>query len=147
MAIRLHPALRLKGDVAVGHIRNSEGVKDKKVWGKRAKWVDYYGKIDGKTVGVALFDHPENHGHPCHWHARDYGLFAANPFGKHQFGGGKKRAGEMTLREGQTMRLRYRFYFHAGDTKQAGVAAEYAKFAKLPAATSIENDGQTGKKK
>ena len=147
MAIRLTPTLRLKGKVAAGHILNSEGDKDGKVWSKRAKWVDYYGQVAGKTLGVALFDHPNNHGHPCHWHARDYGLFAANPWGKHQFGGGKKRAGEMTLREGTALRLRYRFYFHAGDTKQADVAAQYAKFAKSPATTSIENEEKAAKKK
>jgi hypothetical protein len=32
---------------ATGHLLNSEGVKDKDTWGKRAKWVDYYGTVKG----------------------------------------------------------------------------------------------------
>jgi len=35
----------------------------------------------GKTVGIAVFDHPSNPRHPTTWHVRDYGLFAANPLG------------------------------------------------------------------
>ena len=63
MAIRLTPTLRLRGDVAQGHILTSAGRKDKEAWGKRAKWVDYFGPVQGETVGVAIFDHPSNHGH------------------------------------------------------------------------------------
>lgn len=129
MAMRVTPSLRLKGKAAKGHIRNSEGVKDKKAWGKRAKWVDYYGPVEGKTVGVAIFDHPDNYGHPCRWHARDYGLVAANPWGIHHFERAPKRTGEMRLKAGRAMRLRYRFYFHAGTTEDAKVAAQYEKFA------------------
>lgn len=132
MALRLTPELRLKGKVAAGHIRNSEGVKDKKVWGKRAKWVDYYGPVQGKVVGVALFDHPSNHGHPCRWHARDYGLVAANPWGIHHFEGAPKGTGEMRLAKHKSITLRYRLYFHAGTTAAAGVAEQYQKFARLP---------------
>jgi len=47
---------------------------------KHADWCDYYGSIGGKTVGIAMFDHPSNPRHPTTWHVRDYGLFAANPF-------------------------------------------------------------------
>jgi Family of unknown function (DUF6807) len=134
MALRITPALRLKGRVAKGHIRNSEGIKDRKAWGKRAKWVDYYGPVEGKTVGVAIFDHPDNHGHPCRWHARGYGLVAANPWGIHHFEGAPKGTGEMTLKKGKVLRLRYRFFFHSGSTEDARVAQQFAKFAKLKAA-------------
>ena len=60
MSIRTHPALRLTGKVAKGSAINSEGVTGKAVWGKPAKWVDYWGPIDGKEVGIAIFDHPKN---------------------------------------------------------------------------------------
>ena len=55
------------------------------VWGKRSNWVDYSADVDGEKIGVAIFDHPQNPGHPTHWHARDYGLFALNPFGQNAF--------------------------------------------------------------
>lgn len=145
MAIRVRPELRLKGKVAAGNIRNSEGVEGKRAWGKRAKWVDYYGKVQGKVVGVALLDHPSNHGHPCRWHARDYGLFAANPWGIHHFEGAPKGKGEMRLAKGKSITLRYRFYFHTGTSEQAGVAQQYAKFARLPATTPKRADSRPAK--
>lgn len=132
MAMRLHPALRLTGKVAAGRVLNSEGLGGKKAWGKRARWVAYWGPIDGKVVGVALFDHPSNHGHPCRWHARDYGLVAANPWGIHHFEGAPKGTGDMVLEKGRTIRLRYRFYFFAGGAKAAGIAEQYERFKRLP---------------
>src|ERR1035438_5884290 len=85
MAVRLAETMRLKGKVGHGHIVNSAGVRDGDTWGKRADWCDYYGPIDGKVVGIAIFDDPRNPRHPTTWHVRDYGLFAANPFGLHDF--------------------------------------------------------------
>ena len=147
MAMRVTPTLRLEGKVAAGHIRNSNGIEDKKAWGKRAQWVDYYGPVQGKTVGVAILDHPDNHGHPCRWHARDYGLVAANPWGIHHFEGAPKGTGDMRLEKGKAIRLRYRFYFHKGDTKSAKVADQFAKFAKIPATTSLENEAKAALRK
>ena len=57
----------------------------KPIWGKRADWVDYYGNVAGEIVGIAIFDHPKNLRHPTYWHARSYGLLAANPFGLREF--------------------------------------------------------------
>ncbi len=129
MAIRLAPTMRLKGKVGKGHIINSEGDKDKTTWGKRAAWCDYYGPVEGKTVGVAIFDHPKNPKHPTWWHVRDYGLFAANPFGVHNFEGGKKGVGDIVIEAGKSLTFKYRFYFHKGDAKQAQVAENYRVYA------------------
>lgn len=131
MAIRLNEEMRLKRKAAPGKgtIINSEGVKNGETWGKRAKWVDYYGPAEGKTVGVAIFDDPKNPRHPTWWHVRDYGLFAANPFGVHDFEKKEKGAGDMKLKAGDSVTFRYRFYFHEGDEKQGDIAAKYADFA------------------
>ncbi len=129
MAIRLAETMRLKGKVGKGHIVNSEGVRDGETWGKRAKWVDYFGPVDEKTVGVAMFDHPSNPRHPTWWHVRDYGLFAANPFGLHDFEKKPPGAGNFTIEKGGTATFHYRFYFHDGDVLQAKVAEEYTRFS------------------
>ena len=55
------------------------------VWGKRSNWVDYTAELDGESLGVAIFDHPQNPRHPTYWHARDYGLFALNPLARNAF--------------------------------------------------------------
>ena len=137
MAVRLAETMRVKGKVGHGHIVNSAGVRDGETWGKRAEWCDCYGPVGGKTVGIAIFDHPQNPRHPTTWHVRDYGLFAANPFGLHDFEKlGDKRAGDMVVPEGKTVTFRYRFYLHEGDHQQAKVAAKYSEYAKDRGASS-----------
>jgi hypothetical protein len=129
MAMRLAETMRLKGAVGHGHIVNSTGVRDGETWGKRADWCDYYGPVDGKIVGVAIFDHPQNPRHPTWWHVRDYGLFAANPFGQHDFEKlVDKKAGDLTVPAGGDLTFRYRFYLHEGDDQQARVAQRYQDY-------------------
>lgn len=131
MAMRLNESMRLerKKKKAEGHIINSEGVRDGETWGKRANWCDYFGPVNGRTVGVAIFDHPQNPRHPTWWHVRDYGLFAANPFGRHDFEKlSDKEAGNLKLPAGQSLTFRYRFYLHEGDEKQARVAEKYSEY-------------------
>ena len=138
MAIRIAETMRLekpaakgskKGQPGDGHIVNSAGVHDKETWGKQATWVDYYGPVNGKTVGIAMFDHPQNPRHPTWWHVRDYGLFAANPFGLHDFEKKPAKAGDLTLAAGKSMTFRYRFLFHAGDEQAGKVAEHYQQYA------------------
>ncbi len=117
-----------------GHIETSTGNKDGAAWGKAAEWVDYWGPIHGQTYGVAIFDHPGNLRHPQTWHARDYGLFAVNPFGLHDFGLGPEGAGDYTVPQGGHLTLRYRLLFHRGDTAAAQVAQQYAAYADPPQA-------------
>lgn len=130
MAVRLAETMRLKGKVGNGHIVNSEGVRDGATWGKRAKWVDYYGPVDGKTVGMAIFDHPSNPRHPTWWHVRDYGLFAANPFGIHDFEKKEKGAGDLTVAAGEKITFKYRFYLHSGDEKEGKVSEAYERYVR-----------------
>lgn len=135
MALRLAETMRLAHKDKTrpkGHIVNSEGVTDDKTWGKRAKWVDYYGPVGDKTVGIAIFDHPKNPRHPTWWHVRDYGLFAANPFGVHDFEKKPAGAGDLTVRAGDKITFKYRFYIHAGDEKEAKVKEAYAQYIQEP---------------
>lgn len=132
MAVRINEDLRLtrgKNKPGTGRIVLSTGVKDGQTWGKRAEWCDYYGPLDGKVVGIAIFDHPSNPKHPTWWHVRDYGLFAANPFGVHDFEKQPPGTGDLRIPAGQSVTFRYRFYLHEGDTEQARVAERYREFA------------------
>ena len=110
-ALRIHPALRVEGEHATGTLTNSEGVSGRGAWGRRARWIHDVGSIDGQTYGVALLDHPSNPRHPTWWHARTYGLLAANPFGRGAFEG--EGSGELVVPVGETLRLRYRVLLHA----------------------------------
>ena len=125
--IRLRPVLQ--EDKGVSHITNAEGlVGEKQVWGKPSDWCDYSGEISGEKVGVAILDHPENPRHPVRWHARAYGLFAANPWGLSVFTNDKTQDGSMTLDPGKSVRYRYRVVIHPGDVKDAGIADLYKKY-------------------
>jgi sugar phosphate isomerase/epimerase len=137
MAIRLTPSMQLaptkamksRGEAAKGHIVNSEGQTDGDAWGRRAKWCDYYGPVQDQIVGVAIFDHPSNPRHPTWWHVRDYGLFAVNPFGIHDFEKKPAGTGDLIIPAGESVTFKYRFYFHKGDDKQGNVAERYAEYA------------------
>jgi len=133
MAIRLTATMRETGNVAQGHIVNSEGHRGEKgekgAWGKRAKWCDCYGPVNDEVVGVAIFDHPQNPKHPTWWHVRGYGLFAANPFGVHDFEKKEKGVGDITIPAGESLTFKYRFYFHKGDEKQGKVEQHYREYA------------------
>jgi hypothetical protein len=113
-----------------GKIITSEGLEDTKAWGKPAAWVDYFGPVDGKTVGVAILNHPSSFRAPTTWHVRDYGLFAANPFGYHDFG--RKDRGDFVLPKGETITFRYRVILHDGDAASAHLPAAFSAYAEPP---------------
>lgn len=138
MAIRMRPDLRLDNDpdggvtTANGQAVNSEGVSGAAVFGKRARWIDYWGTINDKTVGVAIFDHPKNPNHPTWWMARGYGYVAADPCGGHSIGGQPPGAGELVIGAGESITFRYRYVFHEGDPEQAEIAQRYRRYAETP---------------
>lgn len=125
-AIRVVKALEAPN----GHMLNSEGsVGEKQIWGKRASWVDYSGSVEGEKLGIAIFDHPSNPKHPTYWHAREYGLFAVNPFGEHDFYNDKIRDGSITIAPGKSLAFQYRVVIHQGDAAEAEVAEAYKRYA------------------
>ncbi len=133
LGLRLTPSLRLKGKVAKGSIENSEGHQNKAAWGKRAKWVAYHGPdSQGKASVVTLMDHPSNLRHPTWWHARDYGLLAANPFGQHDFELKKKKPhlGDYLLKKNQSLAQRYRLIIQAGDFDKTTLKNHFQTFSK-----------------
>lgn len=132
MGIRTNPVLNFKGEVAQGTATTSEGKTGAAAWGTNAKWVDYTAPMDGGVLGIACFDHPSNLRHPTTWHARDYGLVAANPFGLHDFQKKPKGAGDYRLKPGSPLTLRYRWLFHRGDTTKAKIADRWQAWAAAP---------------
>jgi hypothetical protein len=131
MGVRVRDEIRVqKGN---GTMVNAAGGRNEKdCWGKLSAWCDYSGSVDGKTAGIAIFDDPKNP-YPACWHSRDYGLMAANPFGraKSKFPAMKGRTDLVRLGKGEHLRLRYGILLHDGDAEQGQVAALYQRFVKL----------------
>ena len=125
-AIRVVKAL----DSPPGHMVNADrATGEKNIWGKQSAWVDYSGRVADEDVGVAMLDHPDNLRSPTYWHARAYGLLAANPFGISYFAKSRRQSGKYTIRSGSSLVLRYRVIVHHGDPAQAGIAQAYRSFA------------------
>jgi len=110
-ALRLADEFREERGVAMN---NSAGDSGRKVWGKRAQWVDYSTTIQGEKLGVLVLDHPGNPKHPTYWHARHYSLCSANPFGERDFAKDKTRDGSVSIPAGGALDFRYRVVIHPG---------------------------------
>lgn len=108
-------------------LRNSEGqAGTKDIWGKAARWTDFAATIEGGRAGVALFDHPSNLRHPTRWHARGYGLNAANPFALKSFTKDPAADGSYTLPAERNLGLRYRAAIYEGSPDIERLYREYA---------------------
>lgn len=120
-AIRTDRTLRVKGPTAKATLTNSNGEKNLNAWGKRANWVAYTGPDElGKPTVVAIIGNPNSFRNPTHWHARDYGLLAANPFGIHDFEKKKdKTLGNHTLKKSESLSLNHTVIIHQGDLETA----------------------------
>jgi len=96
-----------------GNYVTSEGKRGDSAWGTRGGWCLLYGKKQNDTLSIAIIDHPRNPGYPTYWHARGYGLFAANPLGQKIFSNGKQTF-DYKLEKGQSVTFRYRIVIAAG---------------------------------
>jgi hypothetical protein len=141
LGVRVRESMRV--DRGKGQLTNAEGktgegrlgnVEKKGCWGLVSAWCDYSGPVDDKDVaGIALFADPKNPIDTA-WHARNYGLMAANPFGRAKHAGFPDRKGNDTpvrLAKGEHLKLRYGVFLHSGDVKTGKVADYYERFVKL----------------
>lgn len=110
-----------------GEIRNSEGgINEPGVFWKPARWCDYSGPVTADAWnGIAFLDHPSNPRHPTPWHVRPDGWMGAAL---------ATREG-LAIPAGEELALRYRFYLHAGDAREARVEAVWHDFAHPPRVT------------
>jgi Methane oxygenase PmoA len=102
-----------KDSVANGNYLTSEGKQGDSAWSTRADWCKVYGKIGNDSVSITIFDHPSNPDYPTFWHARGYGLFAANPLGEKIFTNGKSSF-NLKLKKGSTVHFKYRILIQNG---------------------------------
>lgn len=101
------------GNDVTGLYYSSTGLRGDSVWSSQGPWVMLTGKKDGKDITIAIIDHPQNAGYPTYWHARGYGLFAANPLGRKIFSNGKEEL-NYSLQPGAAATFQYRIIIHEG---------------------------------
>lgn len=111
--------LRVATPLAVvkgGLITDSEGRKNgAQVWGKQADWCAYGGVLNGEQVGIVLMPDPRNFRRSW-FHARDYGLLVANPFGQNAFTKGEPS--KVVVPAGKDMELRFNVFVYNGKPDQ-----------------------------
>jgi hypothetical protein len=105
----------LNNEGVTGTFLTSEGKTGNDVWGTRGKWCMMYGKKNGEPVSITIIDHPANPGYPTYWHARGYGLFAANTLGQEALSGGKEKL-NFSLDPGKSVTFKYKVIISNGAT-------------------------------
>ena len=113
----------------------SDGKTGDAVWGTRGAWMGLTGVVDNQPVTLAIFDHPSNHGHPTYWHARGYGLFAANPLGRQGYDP-KQEPVSLTLQPGQSVTFRHRILVRDARLTREELQKEQDRFAQDAAITT-----------
>jgi hypothetical protein len=122
-------------DKQTGRYLSSEGGEGEKgVWGKRARWVRLQGQKDGKTLGIAILDHPTSINAPTYWHARGYGCFSVNPLGQLDFQKAHQvpdpKAFGLKLAPGASALFKYRVVVYEGDLTPPQIEEVYRQFAR-----------------
>jgi hypothetical protein len=117
--------------LANGNYLTSEGKEGDAAWSTRGVWCMAYGKMGNQTISIGIVDHPKNPNYPTFWHARGYGLFAANPLGEKEFTKGKSEK-NLTLQKGESVTFKYRIVVNDGDSRLTAdqlnaTAADFAK--------------------
>lgn len=120
---------------STGEYLNAEGDKmEKGIWGKQSSWVRLEGEKDGKTIGIAIYHHPESVNYPTYWHARGYGCFAANPIGQFDFQKGREvenpEKRSLTIEPGKTELFKYRMTIYEGESTKEQFDEEFKSFSK-----------------
>ena len=122
------PSLNNEG--VTGLYRSSEGIEGNEVWGTRGKWVKLSGKIKDENISIAILDHPDNVGYPTYWHARGYGLFAANPLGQKEMSDGKEEL-NFKLPAGELVTFKHRIIIYSGEeVSDEQVNTDFDKFTR-----------------
>ena len=119
---------KMDNSLVTGNYRSSEGIEGKEVWGTRGRWMKLSGEIRGEEVSIVIIDHPSNVGYPTFWHARDYGLFAANTLGQKIFSDGTLEL-NYTLQKGESATFKYRLVVAAGDLSDGQINQLADEFA------------------
>lgn len=120
---------KLNNEGVTGKYRSSKGIEGNDVWATRADWVNLNATIGSEPVSLVILDHPGNVGYPTYWHARGYGLFAANPLGQKEFSKGKEIL-DFKLPAGKSVTFRHKVLIHSGSNlTDDQVNQEFKKFS------------------
>jgi hypothetical protein len=110
-----------------GTIINAEGATgEKETFGKTSPWLACFGSRNDKTIeGLAILQHPQNHGYPTPWFTRDYGFLSPTPM----FWPADNK--ETRIQKGKKLHLSYRILIFSGTTKTARIEENFKEFSSI----------------
>jgi len=125
----------LSEEKGTGKYLDSQGnIGEPNIWGKKATWARLEGTKEGKTIGIAIFNHPASACYPTYWHTRGYGLFSADPLGQLDFLKGRNVENpqplNFTLQPGQNAVFRFRMIIYEGPKPAEQLEREFQNFAR-----------------
>ena len=127
--LRFTPSLKV--DSTGEYINSDSLVGNDGCWGQRAAWLALQGPVKDKLLTIAIFNHPESINFPCFWHARGYGLTAANPFGRKAYTRGAEEPLEHTLQPGESVTFKARLLIQPGKLSKAQLDAAYEDYKQM----------------
>jgi hypothetical protein len=124
----------LNNEGVTGLYQSSRGKSGDEVWATRSEWVMLTGETNGEKVTLVIMDHKKNPNHPTYWHARGYGLFAANPLGQKIFAEAKNEpkinSFNLTLEPKESITFKFRVLIASGNLDQDKIKSNYEAFNK-----------------
>ena len=121
------PVAKMDNTGVNGVYLTSDGKTGDAAWGTRGHWCILTGRVGDDPVTIAILDHPRNPGFPTYWHARGYGLFAANPLGQKVFSNGKEEL-NFSLAPNASVTFRYRILISSTIATPEATEAAYKDF-------------------
>lgn len=116
------------------HHLNSNGEKDGATSDKRAAWCNVSRNFEGQTLGVAVFDHPQNPGHPAKWRVDGQGLINPSP----------SLQGDWSIAPDKETTFRYRIAVHTGSGEAQYFEPTMKSYSALRFASAGElHDGES----
>lgn len=119
-------SVRLAKDLAERNVTTTDGpikFSDRSTYRGKSTAMDYHGLIDGRPIGVAVCDHPDNLNHPTPWYA-----IRAQPMS--YFSPAVICYRPHTLKAKQSFTLRYRVIVHPDRWDAERLKLEYQRFVR-----------------
>jgi hypothetical protein len=128
-----------------GTYLTSEGKKGDAAWGTRGRWCNLSGMVGDEPVTITILDHSQNPGFPTYWHARGYGLFAANPLGQKVFSNGREEL-DFALAPHASVTFRYRIVISSAILTAEATETLYQEFLRAYPVPQNASGGGQGQK-
>lgn len=104
-----------------GEVVNAARQRNERAEGQRAMWIDVGMKVEGRDdlAHIAIFDHPDNAGHPQAWRV-DSQLGV---------GSARSRAEDWTIAKGQTEVIRHQLVIYTGTLNDVEMTNAWGEFS------------------